>query len=121
MTFQDAVRELAENPSAEAITFTTERGEVRRMELKSQITLQGPLQNLYFKSPGKPDTRVNAGCPDFILREDFIVVYKKLDIYTTLAAGMLEKPLDKVSNADRAKAKEEFYKSLYRVKGFALI
>ena len=90
MNYTDAVRELVNNPKAEAITFPSSndpRG-FRRIELETRRLPVGTYTNLIFPATEtKRRQNVVATSPDFLLREDFTVVYKEERKYTAIELG----------------------------------
>lgn len=122
MNFTDAVRELFTNNRAEAIEFKSNiTSKTCRIIMKdtpyTDINFPYCVKTMKVLFIDRQDRKgsivLKANCPEFILREDFKVIYKTTDIYTIFAAGLFEKKLDEVTQEDRKKAKVEFYKLNY--------
>lgn len=89
MNYIEAVKELVNNPKAIAITFPTSKGISRRIELKWK-TFRGESYT-YLVFPATETRReqtVIAHSPEFLLREDFTVVYKEEKKYTEIEIGV---------------------------------
>jgi len=117
MNYIEAVKILVNNPKAMAITFLTSTGTKRRIELRLKSFRGESYQYLVFpETPEKRQQTVIAHSPDFLLREDFSIEYKKEDIYTRVSnvTAVPREDVKKVLHTINYMAQDESAREFFR-------
>lgn len=105
MNLIEAVKELKENPLAECIQFAGQHGITRRIEIENKAYPGGSIERLVFpETPTQKKQVVMASWTDFLLREDFDVVYRrhpKRELSTKEIKQKVQELLDELERRSR--------------------
>ena len=124
MNYIEAVKILMNNPKATAITFLTSIEELRRIELRTKSFRGVSYQYLVFpETSTKRQQTVIAHSPDFLLREDFSIEYRKENLYDRIAevSGVprdsVKRVLHTANYLAQDRAAQDFFRSMEKLFG----